>query len=285
MNLINVRTFLAVMETGSLSRASERLHVTQSTVTARLSALESEIGQTLFHRRKSGAELTSAGFKFQRYAELMSDLWSQALLETSLPSGVGAICNIGCQPDLWHGFGERFLAELEENAADVAYSVWPGEQADLARWLRTGLVDLVFCFVPPNAGDTVVRKIFDDELVLVSTRPRPLMRWDPAYVYVDMGETFRRDHAAAYPDGDTPTRTFGSGSWALEYLLANGGSAYLPARLADPHLAAGTLHAVAHAPVFKRPAYVAARRGLVESWSWYEAVLDSAFAGGVETEG
>jgi len=279
MNLANVRTFLAVLETGSLSRASQRLNVTQSTVTARLSALEDEVGQPLFHRRKSGAELTSAGFKFQRYAELMSDLWSQALLETSLPAGVSAICNIGLHPDAWPGFGERFVAALERQAPDVAFSVWPGEQADLFRWLRTGLVDIAFGSVPPNAEDTEVRQVMEDDLVLVSTKPRPLMRWDPAYVYVDMGETFRRDHAAAYPDGDTPARTFGSAVWALDYLLGNGGSAYLPKRLAQPHMNAGRLHLVERAPVFVRPLYAAARRGRTDPWPWYETVLEEARAG------
>ena len=71
MNLNELRTFLEVIETGSLVAASQRLNVTQSTVTARISALEEEVGQKLLHRYKSGAELTSAGFKFRRYAEVM----------------------------------------------------------------------------------------------------------------------------------------------------------------------------------------------------------------------
>ena len=85
MNLNEVRTFLEVIETGSLVAASQRLHVTQSTVTARISALEEEVGQKLIHRYKSGAELTSAGFKFRRYAEVMVQLWRQARYEVSLP--------------------------------------------------------------------------------------------------------------------------------------------------------------------------------------------------------
>ena len=85
MNLSTLQTFLAIVETGSLVRASERIHVTQSTVTTRLKALEEELGQTLFHRQKSGARLTAAGARFKRYAEAMTDLWRQARQETSLP--------------------------------------------------------------------------------------------------------------------------------------------------------------------------------------------------------
>jgi DNA-binding transcriptional LysR family regulator len=53
MNLDALRTFLEVIETRSLVAASRRLHVTQSTVTARLNSLEEEIGQKLLHRGKS----------------------------------------------------------------------------------------------------------------------------------------------------------------------------------------------------------------------------------------
>ena len=56
MSFDEIRTFLAIIETGSLVAASRRLHVTQSTVTARMNALEAELGQKLLHRVKSGAE-------------------------------------------------------------------------------------------------------------------------------------------------------------------------------------------------------------------------------------
>ncbi|MDH3604499.1 MAG: LysR family transcriptional regulator, partial [Candidatus Tectomicrobia bacterium] len=86
MNITALKTFLAIVETGNLVRAAEHLNVTQSTVTARVSNLEHDLGQRLFHRRKSGAELTTSGFKFQRYAQQMTDLWRQARQETSLPA-------------------------------------------------------------------------------------------------------------------------------------------------------------------------------------------------------
>ena len=66
MNLTELRTFMAIHDTGSLVRASHRLHVTQSTVTARLKSLEDELGQQLINRQKSGATLTAAGVRLLR---------------------------------------------------------------------------------------------------------------------------------------------------------------------------------------------------------------------------
>ena len=61
MNLAGLQTFLAIVETGNLVRAAERLHVTQSTVTSRLDTIEDALGQRLLVRSRKGAELTKAG--------------------------------------------------------------------------------------------------------------------------------------------------------------------------------------------------------------------------------
>ena len=85
MQLSELKTFLAIIETGSLVRASYKLHVTQSTITARLKTLEDSLGQRLVNRTKSGATLTAAGIRLHRYAQTIDELWSQAQQETALP--------------------------------------------------------------------------------------------------------------------------------------------------------------------------------------------------------
>lgn len=274
MNLAAIQTFLAIVETGNLVRAAERLHVTQSTVTARLNALEEEIGQQLFHRRKTGAELTSAGFKFERYAQLMTDLWRQAKQETSLPDKVHAICNIGCHPDLWPGLGERLLSHLRATEAQMAVSAWTGDQPELVRWLSSGLIDIAICYSPILRENWLLHPLPDDRLVQVATVKRGLMRWDPDYIYVDHGEEFRKNHAATYPDGDTPTVTFGSPVWALEHLLKTGGSAYLPERLVADQLRERQLFPVQGAREFQRSIYLVANAQAASS-GWLSSAISA----------
>ena len=57
MTLSELRTFLAIVETGSLVRASRVLNVTQSTVTARLKSLEAELGQTLIRQGETSDDI------------------------------------------------------------------------------------------------------------------------------------------------------------------------------------------------------------------------------------
>lgn len=280
MNLSTITTFLAIAETGQLNRAAEYLHVTQSTVTARLNNLETELGQTLFHRRKSGAELTSAGFRFERYAQLIKDTWRQARQEAALPEQIDASFNLGCHFDLWPQLGETLFEYLHDEHPEVAISAWCGEQPDLERWLGSGLIDASLGYSPSTHDDRTGHRLKSDRLLLVSTRPRELMRWDPGYLYVDGGEGFRRSHAVSYPDGEIATVTLGSAAWAREYLLKKGGSGYLPERLVEKDLVDGRFHPVPDSPVFERGIYLVVKDDAAAGWPWLENLLTIVGAGG-----
>src|SRR6187399_3066109 len=78
MELYQLRSFAAVAELGHLTRAAERLHVSQPAVSAQIKALEDELGVSLFERVSSGMVLTSAGRKLLPAAEKVLDA-AQAL--------------------------------------------------------------------------------------------------------------------------------------------------------------------------------------------------------------
>ncbi len=274
MNLTALNTFLAIVETGSLVRASAKLNVTQSTVTARLKLLEDDLGQTLITRQKSGAKLTAPGYKFLRYAEIMTGLWQQARQETSLPEGIETLCNIGCHMDLWPGLGQLLFNEIHRNRTDTALTVWPGEQSELDRWFGTGLVDTALAYQPVAHANQTIYALKPDRLVLYSTRADSPMRFDPLYVFVDFGADFRRQHAEAYADAGVARTSFGSAVWALDHLLQNGGSAYLPERLGEPGRAEGLLYVINEAPVFARNVYLITNDLAVENWAWLPSLVE-----------
>src|SRR5262252_6794991 len=64
-----VQAFIQVARTGNVSRAAEALYVTQPALTARIQALEKELGETLFVRTGRGVRLTDAGRVFLPNAE------------------------------------------------------------------------------------------------------------------------------------------------------------------------------------------------------------------------
>ena len=61
MELYQLRSFVAIAEVGQLTRAAEKLHISQPALSAQLKALEDELELTLFERTSNGMELTAAG--------------------------------------------------------------------------------------------------------------------------------------------------------------------------------------------------------------------------------
>lgn len=273
MNQQTLQTFLAILDTGSLVRASEALNVTQSTVTARLQTLEEEMGQPLLHRSKSGVTLTAAGVRFQRYAETITGLWRQARQEVALPAGLPGLCNLACDHRLWPGLGEHLFNAIKTRHPDIAMSIWLGSMDEVARWLNEGKSDLALTHrsaIGPRQGQLALPM---DEIILVSTLPDGPIRFDPGYVFVENGEAFGRDHAAAYADADTARLSFGDPKTGLAHILTSGGSAYLPRRMAEDHIKEGTLHVLQDAPVFHRKIYLTFNEAAKQDWDWFDPVL------------
>jgi DNA-binding transcriptional LysR family regulator len=100
MELYQLRTFAAVAESGHLTRAAERLHVSQPAVSAQIRALEEELGVPLFERGATGMTLTTAGAKLlplaTRVIGAATDLKSQAL---SLKGEIGGHLRVGTLSD------------------------------------------------------------------------------------------------------------------------------------------------------------------------------------------
>ncbi len=279
MNLDELRTFLEVIDSGSLVAAAPRLHVTPSTLTARINALENQLGRQLLHRNKSGAELTAAGFRLQRCAELMTQLWRQARYDVALPPGVEGVGNVGLEFDLWRDVGSRFLGHVRSDAPGIATALWPGEQRQLNRWLGMGLIDIAFCYAAQAGEGLTSRLLLEDALVLVAARPAATVELDASYVYVDHGDEFRRQHAEAFPGARPALVTIAASEWAEEYLQATGSKGYLPERIVRPHTTSGRLHQVAGAPRFVRRVDLVENVRAVRGWTWYEAAVHATRPG------
>ena len=274
MNIVGLQTFVSIVENGSLVRASEQLNVTQSTVTARLRTLEQEVGATLLHRQKSGVTLTASGTKLLGYAEIMIGLWRQARQETAPPQGTESVCNFGCDPDLWPGLGRQIFDDVNDRNPRMAVSVWPGDQSELYRMLSAGLLDMALTYRLAAPGDQTVYRLPPDELVLYATEPDRPIRFDPGYIYVDLGPEFRAKHALAFSDIGTARVNFGSAIWALNHMLDHGGSAYLPRRMATPHVLASRLFELADAPAFQRSIFLIVNPVAAAQWTWMPGLVE-----------
>lgn len=273
MSLVLINTFLAIVEAGSLVKASRQLNVTQSTITSRLRLLEDEVGQTLLHRKKSGMVLTASGIKFRQYADAMSHLWQQALLETSLPVGMESMCNLGCENDLWPVLGRPLAKVIRQSYPTTALTIRQADQQQIDELLGTGIIDAAISYRASKHEDTSVQPLGAEKLVLYTTVAGSPERYDPNYIYVDAGADFGRSHAEAYSDAGVAKNSIDSTVWGLEHLLDVGGSAYLPEKLARAAVDQSRLFTIEGAPVFYRNVYLITNNRALKAWLWLPEVV------------
>jgi LysR family transcriptional regulator, flagellar master operon regulator len=251
-----IRTFLAVAAHGSFVEAGERLHVTQSTVSARIQKLEADLGARLFVRNRSGANLTTAGRRFMRHAKALMLTLEQARHDVGLPGRFRASITVGARIALWEGlFLPRWLDRLRRSAPHIAVSSEIGFEEDLMRRLVEGTLDIGLMYTPQHSPGLVVEHLFDETLVLLTTDPeRP---WpDDGYVHVDWGPAFHARHANHYPDMERPALHANLGWLGIQIIMCSGGSCFMPIRVARPLVDTGQLFLVPDSPRFSLPAYM-----------------------------
>ena len=257
MKIEHIKTFLEIASGGNFNRAAENLNVTQSTVSARVKALEMEFGRALFLRSHSGVQLTAAGHRFRRYALGIHRLWQQSHQELILPDGFRTVLALGAQVSLWERLVLSWIPQMRIRMPDVALRVEADYANNLMRQLADGLLDIGVMYEPRQTPGFVIEDLSEEILVMVSTNERDVSPdWVEDYVFVDWGERFRAQHGEAFPDLETPAVSIGLGALGLQYLLANGGSGYFPRRMVEPLLASGELYLVRNAPNARRSAYM-----------------------------
>lgn len=255
MDLEQIRTFLAVAANGSFLEAAGRLYVTQSTVSARIRNLEEFLGATLFVRNRAGASLTPAGRRFLHHAKALMLTAEQARHDVGLPNRFRASLRVGARIALWDGFLPQWVGRMRVDAPDVAIASEIGFEEDLMRHLVEGTLDIGLMYTPQHSPGLQVEHLFDEVLVLVTTDPA--IPWpDPNYVYVDWGPAFYAQHSSSYPDLESPAQRSNIGWLGVQLIRTNGGSCFIPQRMARRFIDQGGLYEVPGSPRFAIPTYV-----------------------------
>lgn len=139
--------FLEVAQRGSLSAASQTLHVAVSAISRQIARLESDMGTPLFHRDPRGMRLTEAGLAVQHYAR-RTLLDAQALQDAlhGLASLAHTAVRLACTDGFAHDYMPSVIARFQQSYPGVTFSMINCEPAQVTRHVREGIVDLGLTF-------------------------------------------------------------------------------------------------------------------------------------------
>ena len=168
MLLSQVEGFLETARRRNLSRAAEGLHVTQPALTARIQALEAELGTPLFVRGRHGMDLTDAGRAFLPYAErALAALDAGASLLTELGRGGTGELVIGAAPAVSTYVLPALLVRFNRRFPAVRLVVRTGHSEEILEMALRREIDLGLVRELQHPDIESVR-LYDDELVLVA---------------------------------------------------------------------------------------------------------------------
>jgi DNA-binding transcriptional LysR family regulator len=153
LNLELLKTLVCVVDEGSFTRAAERVHRTQSTVSQQIRKLEELVGHDLLLRDRTGTHisLTEQGAVLLPYARrLLAMAWqAQEALDSEIPMEP---LRIGVPEDFDARRMADLLADFSRDRPGVRLETFSGMSFDLHHKLAVGDLDLALVQREPNAG-------------------------------------------------------------------------------------------------------------------------------------
>ncbi len=249
-------TFLDLIETRSFHRTAERLHITQSTVSARVMALEQAVGGRLFTRSRAGTNLSTEGLKFEVHARALRHAWTEAQRAVA-PSGDAAVTlRIGIQNDLAAGQIGDWVSNFRRSLPDCAFYIEPDYSSQMCRDIDRGALDFAVVYSPQALPDLHIAGVGEVKYRLISGDGAARADVSPLrYIRGSYSAGFDETHRQVMPEFSVAHLAAGQNAAVAGLLTVMGGSAFVLADTAKAMIAGGVFRAVTDVDPISQPIY------------------------------
>lgn len=169
MNLRFVEAYYWVVSLKSVSRAAEKLFITQSAMSSRVAALEEELGVLLLDRRDKQFRLTVAGMRFFSHAQRLLALHRE--IKGEMGAGAGAkrtmLLRIGVIESVLHSWLIDWVQHMRSTNPDFELELTVETTPVLVDQVKRGALDLVFAALPTSGENLRSRALPPMEMVFV----------------------------------------------------------------------------------------------------------------------
>ena len=176
MDISALQAFIAVAESGSFSRAGERIFLTQPAISKRIAALEQDIGARLFDRVGRKIHLTPAGEALLlRTRAVLSELEDIKRDITNLSGTIAGELSVATSHHIGLHRLPGPLKRFHETYTQVRLNLHFMDSEKACNAVARGELELAVVTLPPSAEPPLrVEKIWDDPLDIVVSRSHPL---------------------------------------------------------------------------------------------------------------
>ncbi|MCG7218166.1 LysR family transcriptional regulator [Paenibacillus mucilaginosus] len=177
MTLFQLEVFLAVVQTGSFTRAGELLNASQSGVSHSIGDLEKELGIPLFTRNRKGVKLTDTGEQILSHVREIMNHTEQIHQAAAASRGMNSgTIRIGAFPSFSANVIPELFQAFRSHYPGVELLLFEGSYAEVEAWIKAGVVDLGFLADPSDGLDAV--QLLSDPYVAILPANHPLREHD-----------------------------------------------------------------------------------------------------------
>ncbi len=170
-----MESLIAVADSGTITEAARRIHISQPALSRRLQQLESELGAELLHRGRHGAELTALGQQTVAHARTIVGRYERLRREIAEHLGLrmGTV-RIGGGATVTSFLLPAAISRFQEEHPGIRFYVKEAGSHEVASDVAAGTVEIGVVTLPVPTVDIDVAELFVDDIVLVAGAGHPL---------------------------------------------------------------------------------------------------------------
>lgn len=151
MEIRILRNFLEIAREENMTRAAERLHISQPSLSKQMKELEAELGKKLFVRSSYSIHLTNEGMLLKKRAEDLLTMADKITNEFHTMDDIaGGDIFIGCAESHLIKYLAQAVNRLNRRCPGIHYHITSGDTEQVTERLNRGLFDMAFIVEPPD---------------------------------------------------------------------------------------------------------------------------------------
>jgi DNA-binding transcriptional LysR family regulator len=177
MDLLLIRSFLAVSDAGAITDASANINITQPALSRRIKQLESSLGAELLIRGRKGVELTEIGRRVEQEGRLLVTRYDQLRAEVSRMQGLsGGTVRIGGGATAVSFVLPEAIAQFQSEHPEIHFQLKEAGSSEVARNVIDGALELGVVTMPVASREFDVQPLMSDQIVLVARNDHILVQ-------------------------------------------------------------------------------------------------------------
>jgi LysR family nitrogen assimilation transcriptional regulator len=180
MDISQLRTLIHVAELGSLSKASDRLHIAQPALSRQVRLLEEELGARLFERHGRGMIPTEQGQDVLRHAlRVMAELEEIRAVVADEDAPLRGHVSIGMPPTASDILSEPLVSAFRDTHPEATLRIVSAYSGYLLDWMHRGEIDAAILYDPKSARTLRVHPLLEERLFLIGPQASPFSLDNP----------------------------------------------------------------------------------------------------------